>query len=344
IVASKLTVCIRSASIHNINEINEKINLNFQKEPCSFSLCRLNLDLRDFSQTVVKYKKAAYLTGNDAIPPEALTQKGLDESQVYTLKEEYFIRNREKNKKIFEGPHVLIREIAGKNSIPVVFTDNALSFTKQIVGINAPVSDIDKLKEIEKRIKNNRAFLFHLACFSGRYMVSKATSVLKSDIDNLPYPENKDEFEFSGLEYHLINDVLDYMLEFRRKGETAPVMEPVSREQLSRFGETYCKLLNSVYKKFKPYPHIETDNFICFPIYFGEKPNLVTTDPLQFEKSLNRLVFKKMGRHLEISRVLRIYDQNIIYMVKPKQTRYWLCSVAIRDADETFEDLLKQGY
>jgi methylase of polypeptide subunit release factors len=298
----------------------------------------------EFNRLKKKYKKAAYLTGKDAIPPEALTENGLIESQIYTLEEEYFIRNREKNKKIFKGPHLLIRELVGKNSIPVVFTNKYLSFTHQIIGIHAPVDDIDKLKEIEKRIKNNRVFLFHLACFSGRCMVSKATSILKSDIDNLPYPENKDEFEFSGLEHLLMNDVLDYILEFRRKGEASSVMEPVSQDQLARFGETYCKQLNTIYKKFKPYPHIETDNFICFPVYFGNEPNLEITDPDQFEKSLNQLVHKKIGRNLEISRVLRIYDKNIIYMVKPKQIRYWLCSVAIRDADETFEDLVKQGY
>ncbi len=71
---------------------------------------------------------------------------------------------------------------------------------------------------------------------------------------------------------------------------------------------------------------------------------LETGDIDQFEYHLNQLVHKKFGKYLRITRVIRIYDQNVIYLVKPKQVRYWLRSVAVRDADETFEDLVKQGY
>ncbi|HLP45746.1 MAG TPA: hypothetical protein VK469_07360 [Candidatus Kapabacteria bacterium] len=49
-------------------------------------------------------------------------------------------------------------------------------------------------------------------------------------------------------------------------------------------------------------------------------------------------------KHLRVIRVLPIYDKNVIFLVKPKQLRYWLSSIAVRDADETFEDLVKQGY
>lgn len=332
VVAEGYTLAVKEDEIRRLKEYHTREDSLEHKER------------EEFNRLRKKYKKAAYLTGNDTISPESLTEKGLIESQIFTLKEEFFHRNREESKKIFEGPHVLLRKRVGKNSIPVVYTDKYLSFTKQIIGIHAPDDDIIQLKEIEKRIKNNRFYLFHVACSSGSYMVSRATAYNKEDIYNLPYPENEDEFEFSELEHLLINDVLDYMVEFRKKGEASSIMEPVNQEQLIRFGETYCKLLNTIYKKFKPYPHIETDNFICFPVYFGDEPNLEITDPDQFEESLNRLVYKKIGRNLEISRVLRIYDQNVIYMIKPKQIRYWLCSVAVRDADETFEDLLKQGY
>lgn len=303
-----------------------------------------NSELDELKKLEKKYQKADFLTGKDTITPDALTEEGLLESKRFTLENEFFLRNRSKNRKIFKGPHILIRELAGKKTIPVVYTDKDLSFTNQVIGIHAPVSDINDLKEIERRIKNNRAYLFHLAVSSSRYMVNKATSLLKSDISNLPYPEDKNEFEFSGIENILINDVLDYMLEFRRKGEASAVMETVTRDQLSRFGETYCTLLNTVYKKFKPYPPVETDSFIYFPVYYGEKPDLETTTPVEFENNLDRLVHKQMGRNLKITRVLRIYDRNVIYMIKPKQTRYWLRSIAVRDADETFEDLVKQGY
>ena len=204
--------------------------------------------------------------------------------------------------------------------------------------------EIKELKQIENRIQGNSACLFHSSVFSGSYMIDRVTAILKNDIDNLPYPEDKNDFDFSEVENILMDDVLDYMLEFRRKGENSSAMAPVTRDQLLRFGETYCKLLNAVYEKFKPHEPVESDNFIYFPVYYGEKPRLGTTDPAQFEKSLNQLVHKTLGRNLKIARVLRLYDKNVIYLIKPKQARYWLRSAAIRDADETYEDLIKQGY
>ena len=39
-----------------------------------------------------------------------------------------------------------------------------------------------------------------------------------------------------------------------------------------------------------------------------------------------------------------IYDANVILIVKPDRLRYWIRSVAIRDADETLHDLRRQGF
>ncbi|MCX6580150.1 MAG: N-6 DNA methylase [Candidatus Aminicenantes bacterium] len=303
-----------------------------------------NEEIEELSGLQKKYKKADHLTGAKTLPTEALAVNGIDKSKICTLKEKYFLRPRVENKDIFKGPHVLIKEVAGADSIPVALVEEDLCFMHQVIGVHSPKEDIEELKQIENRIQGNRAYLFHPAVFSGRYMIGRATSILKKDIDNLPYPEDKNDFDFSEVENILMDDVLDYMLEFRRKGENSSAMAPVTRAQLLRFGETYCKMLNAVYEKFKPHEPVEADNFIYFPVYYGEKPELETTDPAQFEKSLNQLVHKTLGRNLKIARVLRLYDKNVIYLIKPKQARYWLRSAAVRDADETYEDLIKQGY
>ncbi len=301
-------------------------------------------EIEEVNQLQKDFKKAEFLSGAKTIPTEALTEKGIDHSKIYRLEEAVFYRSKEESKVIFKGPHLLIREVAGRTSMPIAFEEQDLSFKHQIIGVHAPKEDIAELKQIEKRIHGNRVCLFYLAAYSSRYMVGRATSILKNDIDNLPYPKDENEFDFSEIENILINDVLDYMLMFHRKGEDSAAMALVSPDQLLQFGQTYCKMLNTVYDKFKPYEPVEMDNFICFPIYYGEKPQLEITDLVQFETSLNQLVHKNMGRNLKIARVLRLYEKNIIYLIKPKQTRYWLRSVAVRDADETFEDLIKQGY
>jgi len=74
------------------------------------------------------------------------------------------------------------REGVAKNSIPIAFKNDDLSFKHDIIGIYAPKNQIDDLLELEKRIRNNRTYLFYVAGFSGRYMIGRATAILKKDI------------------------------------------------------------------------------------------------------------------------------------------------------------------
>lgn len=301
-------------------------------------------EIKNLKNLEKKYKKAEYLTQEKTLPAEAFTEQGISESKIFLLKEEYFYRNKREIKKIFKGPHLLIKKKIGKHSILIALRNDHLTFTHSIIGIYAPDDQHNELKKIEETIKNNKIYLFYIAGFSGSYMINRATAILKKDIDNLPYPEDEKEFDLSEIEKILVNDVLDYILEFHRKGENSNIVKNVKQEQLRQFGEVYCKTLNSVYDNFMPHDPIETESFICFPFYYQKKPEFKIPNLSLSEEDLNKLAIKKTGKNLRITRILRIYEDNIIYLIKPKQLRYWLKSIAIRDADETFADLVAQGY
>lgn len=301
-------------------------------------------ELKELKRLEKKYKKADYLTGKKTLPTDALTEAGIDSTSIHILEEEFFYRSAERNKSIFKGPHLLIREKAAGKSIPIAFFEDDLSFKDSITGIHAPKEHREELLTIERNLKGNIVCLFCAIAFSGKHMIKRGSTVQKKDMANMPCPERWAELEISEIEKILVDDVLDYMPDFRNKGENSKVMQPVNLNQLHMFGETYCKILNTVYEKFQPHDPIVTDNFVCYPIYYGDEPQLETGDLDQFERHLSRLVHKKFNKYLRITRVIRIYDKNVIYLVKPKQLRYWLRSVAVRDADETFEDLVKQGY
>jgi hypothetical protein len=64
----------------------------------------------------------------------------------------------------------------------------------------------------------------------------------------------------------------------------------------------------------------------------------------KLEAQLYELIQNNTNTNARIVRMLRVYENNTIYLIKPKQTRYWLRSIAIRDADDTFADLVVQGY
>ena len=325
-------VCTKKEEIDKLVELKENIGKLSQKEK------------KELDKLEKKYKKADYLTGKPTLPTEAFTEKGIDVTRIHILWDEYFESNREKNKSIFKGPHLLIKEVVGKDSIPIAFRNDDLSFKHDIIGIHAPKNQIDHLLEIEKRIRNNRTYLFYVAGFSGRYMIGRATAILKKDIESLPYPEDEKELELSEIEQILVDDVLDYMLDFRKKGETSVAEKPVDDYQLHQFSEIYCRVLNSVYKEFKPYKPLKTGSFICFPFYYKDKPQIKTENPDELEADLYELIQNNTTRNSRIVRMLRIYEDNTIYLIKPMQTRYWLRSIAIRDADDTFADLVVQGY
>ena len=46
---------------------------------------------------------------------------------------------------------------------------------------------------------------------------------------------------------------------------------------------------------------------------------------------------------MHIQRIARIFDGPLILLLKPDRLRFWLRSVALRDADETVIDLHAQG-
>ena len=82
---------------------------------------------------------------------------------------------------------------------------------------------------------------------------------------------------------------------------------------------------------------------ICQPYIFGEG-NVNWTGADELKGKLDKLLREKRGSGLNVTRIARLYDGACIYMIKPDRLRYWLCSTALRDADETLADLVEQGF
>ena len=62
-------------------------------------------------------------------------------------------------------------------------------------------------------------------------------------------------------------------------------------------------------------------------------------EPTEHIKSL---IENAYSSNVSIIRVLKLYEKNKVYFIKPKALRYWLRSTAIKDADEVFSDSLTQ--
>ncbi|KQS36868.1 class I SAM-dependent DNA methyltransferase [Pedobacter sp. Leaf194] len=289
------------------------------------------------------YKRAAHLTGKRTLPAEAFTETGIDDSKIHNLQTELFYRDR--NPLLFKAPHLLIKEIISNDKIPVALRLDDLTFQSRIVGIHASAEEVEDLRNLEKNILTRDIYPFYIAGTSGQYLVNKSSAIMKTDLDTLPYPEDSDELRLDEYEQIILNDFWAYLLEFRRNGENATIaVNDVSDVQLAEYGRVFTDVLSSIYPALEPYEPFITQSYVCYPFYFKNKPTIQFDDKEKAEADIEKLVYKVAGKNLRLIRVIRLYEGNVIYLIKPKKLRYWLPSVALRDADETFADLRKQGF
>jgi len=267
---------------------------------------------------------------------------GINESLI--RKCEYLFFEGVRNKRLFQKPHLLIAERTEGLAIPAVYCERDLVFSNQIIGVHAPERDADELREFARRLGNTPTYAALLALFSSRWLVKRNNSVLKRDIVELPYPEDEKELELAWWEEILVRDVFEFAIPFRNLDCNSRAIAPVKGDELQRFGKLYSQFLNSVYDNFTPLNPVRCGDFICYPFCYGEEPDIAFPDGPELIHHIENLARGSDRASVTVTRVIRFYNENVIFMIKPNQKRFWLQSIAIRDADETLADLWKQGY
>lgn len=150
--------------------------------------------------------------------------------------------------------------------------------------------------------------------------------------------------DISNLDKIILEDISTYIKTYSQKNINEIINKPINVKsiKLKQFGALYCKILNNIYKNFKCSKPIEISSHICYPFFYKTKPEILLkiNNIIKFENDLIKIYNKKM----KINKSIRVYDKDLIYIIKPKQLKYWLQSNAINDAFETFGDLVKQGF
>jgi len=315
-----------SAPLKKIQQLIDKIDRSTTEE-------------KELEELKTKHE-ADWITGHPFVETEDFTENGIKQTNNCSI--DYFYRSSKKNKEIFQPPHLLIKEQSGNSSIPIKFSDEYLTFRNEIIGISCPSSDFEKLREIESRIKGNSAYSALLWLLSGRIITTREGVVLKSDILSLPFPHEK--LEFNPIEKILLDDITNHYSAFRKEGEKSDVLNAATNNDLNDFGELFCRILNVVYKNFKPISPIVGNGFIAFPFMLGDTPEMDIPNSIELiENQLKNIIDNKVSFNLWIKRIVKVFHKNVIFLYKPNQRRYWLKSIAVRDADETFLDLYNQG-
>lgn len=296
-----------------------------------------------------KKSKAEYITGKPCLPTSAFTEVGIDSAQIYIESETHF--KDPSIEDIFKPPHLLLKENVGEKRIPVYFSDKYLTFRHNIVGINAPKKDTEELKNLYSYLqKRNDLFRLFIAATSNQLFINKNTAILKQDLMSIPYPENIGDLKLSFAEKIIKDDVLKYGFEYLRRNDNKITRDEADKDFLLPFAEVFCKALNSIYeeensKSFKLHRIIESNSwFACDFSFTGKELTHKYLNSAKAENDLTHLIENSLNKNLRINRIVRYYSKNTVILVKPKQLRYWLKSSALRDADDSLQDLIKAGY
>ncbi|GAA4464227.1 HsdM family class I SAM-dependent methyltransferase [Novipirellula rosea] len=286
-------------------------------------------------------KPGPHLTGQVFLPTRALTDSGIDETQLSEVTETEFYRSG--TEELFQPPLILFRE---HESLPMAFWGRCtLAFKDKIVGIHASPRDKDELKELYDFLLLNRARLrFAVALNGSQALVGKATALLKNDLESLPVPREQSELDFAFWEQALADDTLEFMGEYVRLGQNSALLkETATTEAVDAYSKLFCRMLGSIYDNLHAADPVFLDGLICQPFYFGNEPSVEWLGP-NCEQHLQQLVFDTAIDSLRTIRVVRIYQENVIFIIKPDRLRYWIRSTAVHDADDTLLELQQQGF
>ena len=255
---------------------------------------------------------------------------------------------RPTSRDLFEPPHLLIRKILKKDGLISCLYQEYVTFRNGIYAIHAPETELGELKTLANYINSNGLLLcFLIHAMSGRLGIIKANSFYNEDIENLPYPESTSFIAVSEADSIIINDALDYYSSPRKQTVHKQLFqETISTDELLSFADVFCKGINclssSKEKSYSLAKIIDADNYYALQFELREINNKHYRQESNKDISnyLNPLLTSNSQQinTIHVQKILKIFGNGMIVLVKPKQRRYWLKSIALRDSDDLFAE------
>lgn len=289
----------------------------------------------------VERKRAPHLTGKPYLPSTALTSNGIDEFQIRTLDEKLF--RSPYTAKRFTPPMLLMREHMDLDH--ALWSKSYLTYSQRMVGICAPTRDACELQAIDRWMtKEKRTIRAYLAISSTGLFTQKATALQADDVYSVPCPTDN-TFDLSDNERILVDDIVDYQSDLIRLGETSTAMRRVSDDELVSYTEVFQRQVSALYGSydFGLCGQFVWSGAVCQVYSFGAV-EVDWSGAHELREKIRVLLRSSSHEHLSMTGICRIYDGRSLYILKPDRLRYWMRSIALRDADDVMADLRAQGY
>lgn len=282
-----------------------------------------------------------HIWGKQMVPPTAISRHGVDRAKVTNAPRVSISDAR--SEQAFLAPLLLVRKHQDLDH--GVWNEGYMTFADEIVGFSGAGKDAKVLREVSDFLSTNRVSLSaYVAATSFRLYNKKATVTSAGDVIDLPFPESKD-LELSASEIILVHDIVNYQRELIRMGDKSYVLRSTGHSALPAFNETLLASINQLYSDNPLVAHRCQcwPGIICQPYSFGPA-SIDWSDSEKLRGRLDALIREQRSETVSVTRIARIYDDNLLFLIKPDRLRFWMRSIALRDADEVLADLRAQGY
>jgi len=209
--------------------------------------------------------------------------------------------------------------------------------------INFANNDITVLKKFKSDLESNPESKNAFIAIHSSRLFYRPYNIEHSDIYNVPMFFENNSYS-DGI---IASDIAAYKIKEIGSGELAPINSKISEYKfLYEYADIFNQSFNSIYKKDGKEQYlkkiIEGDDFFALEFFYGDK--LQKTKEIKSKEEIESILKNQKSRNAVINRIMKIYGEDSITFMKPKNLRYWLKSIALRDADDVFDDMIQNGY
>lgn len=258
--------------------------------------------------------------------------------------------NNLKNKTNF----LVLWKSISKSSFPCfIHINDELKITNENITFHSIKKEkIDKLKEL--LLLNKNIFNAFISINADR-LLYRPFNIFPKDILKIPIYDKNILLKFS--EQIIVDDIVKYRIEELTLGENSPinfVIEydiskslDISKNPLLQFADIFNQSFNAIYKKDSKEQRLKKlligNDFYALEFYYSDE-NYETQIIENAELEIEEIIRNNISRNAVVNRVLKFYGKNTITLIKPKNLRYWLKSIALRDADDVFDEMIEAGF
>lgn len=335
---------------NRLNHLIKKLNVTnkFQTNLKDYVLNHLGIDERAYCEGFIKGTPQGEKDGKNEfceyiVNKPILSANNFNKSKLDKFdKAQKFYRNPQEQ--AFLKPIITIKEQISNSNLLIRYHEIDVAFDSRIVGISLNnVAERNNLFETLQ--KNERLNALKTLATCSQFFLGSTSVIQKADIDNWAIPLNSDEILISFAEKIVMDDVLDYIYPswYEKKPK---VNEIATIAEINKFEDIFNQSFNSIYKKENKEQRLRKlfigNDFYVLEFYYSNE-NYETKIIENADFQIEEIIRNNVSRNAVVNRVLKIYGENTITLIKPKNLRYWLKSIALRDADDVFDDIITNG-